>query len=326
MTTVPVQSLPSGLKAIVDIVGNVFEAHSAVLFLREPGPEAYRLQASFSLSDDVLSGALLAPGEGLVGWMIRNQQPLLITNFDKKRGRLGYYRSGAEQNVRAFMGCPLGQGGVGALCLDSKRTYSFSERDQKILNQFAQLAASMALEAGRRRREDVVLGYYRCLSALAALRERFTRWEVYLEHFLTLVARASGFEHCVLAVRGEDGTTYSLEGLSGAARTTAQATYPLGSGLVGWVFKNNAPVVRGSCASGTEGACQPLFAPEGDPISATSALCLPLLVHRRVRGVLCMASSRPMQIDDELREFANLVAGSLALFLENLYLKNRLTP
>lgn len=329
----------TGLSTITDIVGNVFEAHTAVLFLRR-GPKAYGVASAFSLSDHVAREAVLAPGEGLVGWILRNRKPLLITNFDKKRGILGYYRSGGESSVRAFMGSPLGDGAegesLGVLCLDSRRTYSFSERDQKILHQFAQLAHGLAMESQARKREDTSLNYYRCLCTLSALRDKFARWDVYLEHFLSLVSQATGFEHCCLAVRGEDGASYHLEGISGQSPgmwNSMQGTFPLGSGLVGWVFKHNQPVVRGadgaaapaSSGNGDAGG-QPLFGSGADCLSAASALCLPLPVHKRVRAVLCLASGQPMPVDEDLRTFAAMVAGNLAQFLENLYLKNRLTP
>jgi GAF domain-containing protein len=55
-----------------------------------------------------------------------------------------------------------------------------------------------------------------------------------------------------------------------------------------------------------------------------SVICLPLVVHKRTRGVLVLADENGRDIDGTLKRFAVTIADYLALFLENLYLKNRL--
>ena len=71
----------------------------------------------------------------LVDWIIRNRQQMLVPNFDQHKHKLGYYREGEEAGIKAFMGCPVPTGG--ALCVDSKRQYSFTDRDYKLLQLFA---------------------------------------------------------------------------------------------------------------------------------------------------------------------------------------------
>ena len=52
-------------------------------------------------------------------------------------------------------------------------------------------------------------------------------------------------------------------------------------------------------------------------------MALPLKVHKRCRGVLVFGDRESRVIDEELRVFASMAADYLALFLENLYLKNK---
>ena len=52
-------------------------------------------------------------------------------------------------------------------------------------------------------------------------------------------------------------------------------------------------------------------------------MAFPLKVHTRCRGVLVFGDRESRVISDEIRAFANMAADYLALFLENLYLRNK---
>jgi hypothetical protein len=52
-------------------------------------------------------------------------------------------------------------------------------------------------------------------------------------------------------------------------------------------------------------------------------MALPLKVHKRCRGVLVFGDRESRVVDEEIRVFASMTADYLALFLENLYLKNK---
>ena len=61
---------------LLNIVCNVFDSYSAVLFLPQGKKEQFHLAAHFSLGDRIRKEALIAPGQGLAGWIIRNREPL----------------------------------------------------------------------------------------------------------------------------------------------------------------------------------------------------------------------------------------------------------
>jgi transcriptional regulator with GAF, ATPase, and Fis domain len=317
------------LNQIVALVGSVFDAYSSVLFLadgdaaggQEPGP--CRVAAHFSLGDTLLADACVEPGKGVVGWILRNRAPLLINNFDQQQSHLGYYRGGEEGKIKAFMGCPLDQG-AGVICLDSKRTYSFSEKDQKLLHLFAQLVHSLNSQFSSAREGLCQSNHYAALQMIQGLRRRITRWSAFLESYLSLLAEASGFEYCFFAARDERGATYSLEGTTRSVFPGSQgdARFKIGTGLVGYVFKNGAPVYAGKQESSS--APSPLFGKDVKTPKMQSVVCLPLHVHRATRGVLGLASETPVPVTDDLKVFLNMASDHLALFLENLYLRSRL--
>ncbi len=307
---------------ILGLVCSVFDGYSAVLFLKDKRDD-YVLASSFSLGDSINPGTTIKPGAGLVGWIIRNQKPLLINKFDRNVGCLGYYPSEGESKIKAFMGVSL-PGASGVLCIDSKKTYSFSDKDQKILHQFAQLIEDVRTGIGRADHSVQSIDYYRYLSLVLNLRVKFPRWRVFLEKLLDVLVQATGFRHCFMAARDELGHGYFVEGTGGDFLPQVDFSvhkFNIDAGLVGWVFKYGTPVFSGE-QDGPAGLH--LFGKEFTQMNFKSVICLPLVVHRKTRGVLVLSDPDSIYINDETRVFVQMVGDYLALFLENLYLKSRI--
>ncbi len=310
----------ASLENLTQIVGNIFDAYSVAMFL--PRDESFALTASFSLGDSIAAGTKITPGQGLVGWIIRNRKPLLVRRFDQTRSFLGYYQQGEEERIKAFMGCPVPHLG-GALCVDSKTTHSFGEKDQKILSQFASLVSMIrgcGNETEYTRQTSCLFNY---LQMLPKLREKFPRWSSFLKHFLVLLAQSSAFPYCFLAVRDEWGKSYLLEGWNEKGFVDASCIhdkFKIGSGVVGWTFKHQQAVFTEDAVS-SEGVS--LFGRDVGP-QMKSVMCLPLVVHKKTRGVLVLADEEARDIDTTLKGFAGTIADYLALFLENLYFKNQI--
>jgi len=313
---------PDVFDRVLQLVCNVFDSYSAVLFL--PGPDGTcRLAAFFSLGDDVRQGMSLTPGQGLAGWIVKEKKPLLISNFDQKRGVLGYYAKGTEAEIRAFLGVPL-EGVAGALCLDSKKTLSFGDKDQKILSEFARLVSSLYLERDTLVERHLEVRLCQCLRQLSLLPRQFPNWTAYLGELLGLVSRATGFGHCFLAVRDDTAGVFTIEGASQMLFSPHQpqpANFPLGGGMIGWVFKNNAPVQ----AEDADTSAVRLFGAQASAPVFKSVACQPVLFSKRTRAVLVLACQDGEPIGDVLKDFARTVADQLALFLENLHLKAKLS-
>lgn len=306
----------------LQLVCNVFDSYSAVLFLPSGAGGECRLAAFFSLGDGVREGMTLAPGQGLAGWIVRERKPLLISNFDQKRGVLGYYSGNSESEIRAFLGVPL-DGVEGALCLDSKKVHSFGDKDQKILAEFARLVSSLYLERDALAEGQAEARLCRCLRQVSALPRLHVKWGAYLAALLDMVSRGTGFSHCLLAVRDDAACAFALEGVSQPLFSPAHpgpGSFPLGGGMIGWVFKNNAPVF----AEDSDTTAVRLFgAAAGAPVFKT-VICQPVHFSRKTRAVLVFASKEAEPLTDVHKDFARTIADQLALFLENLHLKARL--
>lgn len=305
---------------------SVLDAYSTVLFLTDSDlkkGEVFRLAGKFSLGDYIDPGAMIEPGKGLVGWIAKNSAPLLVPNFDQRKNHLGYYKENEETRIKAFMGCPL-PNGKGVLCVDSKRQYSFSEKDQKLLHMFAQLIAELSTSDGRGRTLDTIGKYYGALKDIYALRRRHSRWTDFLRGFLVLVTETTGCRYGVFCHNDAKTGEYVVEGETSPLIWKPRAQPPVFSvngGAIGWVCRNGEPLFSNAPGGMPESS---LFGRGVTTPQFQTVMALPLYVQRQTRGVLCLANEAPLLITDDMRDFARMCTEHLALFLENLYVKSRL--
>ncbi|MCL1939982.1 MAG: GAF domain-containing protein [Desulfovibrionaceae bacterium] len=317
---------------ILGILCSVLDAYSAVLFLPDrglPSPkeneegQPYYIASAFSLGNQLDYTAGIYEGRGLVGWILRNREPLLVANFDQRQNYLGYYTGNEEQSIKAFMGCAL-PFGDGALCVDSKRQYSFSEKDQKMLHLFADLIAHLQADDSGKEEQRLTLKYYAALRTIYALRHQYSRWTEFLRHFLDLMATITGFGYCILCTRDPGGESYSVEGENTPLMLKsgqAPPSFPMTHGVVGWVFRNSSQV----CSDGADGSPETMLVGKDMDIPPfQTVLALPLVIQRKTRGVLCLAHDLPQPISAATQDFVRMAVEHLSLFLENLYVKCRL--
>ena len=304
---------------ILNIICSVFEAYSAVLFLPEEDQENCTIVASFSLGDKLNFNAEIIPGQGLVGWIIRNHEILCIPNFDYYQSKLGYYLDHEEETIKAFMGAPLSCGG--ALCIDSKRQYAFSEKDNKILQLFAELIAQLRVDSGKKDFFEDIPRYFADLSVLQDLPYRYKRWSEFLSHFLQTLVSATGFDYAAFASVDEPDKTYVLENetLPLLLQDGRPIVFPMNNGVVGWVFKNEQPLI----SEGLDDAPPVIFGRIPEMSDFRAVVCLPIMVEKNTRAVLCLAHRSPRHIDESMRSFVHLAIGQLTAFLDNLYLRTK---
>ena len=305
---------------------SVLDAYSTVLFLAEPGPRSeplYRLAGKFSLGDFIDPLAVIEPGKGLVGWIAKNNSPLLVPNFDQRKSHLGYYKENEELRIKAFMGCSLPDG-KGVLCIDSKRQYSFSDKDQKLLHLFAQLIAEQSVNHGKGQVLSAIGQYYTAMKDIYTLRRRHSRWADFLHELLLLLVTTTGCDYGVFCHNDSVSGTYVVEGetLPLVCKPRLQPpAFSVNNGVIGWVFRNGESIFSNASGGMPESS---LFGRGVTTPQFQTVMALPLQIQRKTRGVLCLAKESPLDITGETREFVRMATEHLSLFLENLYLKCRL--
>ncbi len=307
---------------ILAIICSVFDAYSATLYLPHEDGRYYFLAATFSLGDSDTYCEELSAGMSLVGSVLRDNTPLVMMNFDKAVHRLGYYKNEEECGIKAFMGCPVPSGGV--LCVDSKKLYSFSDKDSKILQLFADLVSDRDPNDAYFSDSPSAAEYFACLGLVRSFRFKYKAWSTFLYNYLRTVAHAAHFDYCAFASLDPSEEYYVLEGESHPVllEKGKQRNFTLQSGMVGWVFRDEQQAIFSDGLSGTTNLS--LYGKEPGLPQFQAIICAPVLVNKTARGVLCFAHTKGKKMDNALQSFVHQCVDFLGLFLENLYLRSRL--
>jgi hypothetical protein len=302
---------------LLDAVRRVFGAHAAVLFMPET-PERFTVLAADCPDETVRTGAQAEAGKGLVGWILRHRQPLIVNDFDQRSSHLGYYEPRGENHITAFMGCPLDNGGV--LCVDAARPCEFNEEHMEGLTAMGFLFAQLPPVAADT--EDV-RRYFTRLERIQELRMQHTQWKTYLPAFLALLVEATRFDHVAFAARPDNSETYSIEAESASFLLVdgMSPQLPLAGSVTGWVFRHDMPVHTEGLNGATPKAA--LYGKVKGVPDFRSVVCLPVAVNRAPTAALCLGGLEPRPIPQAMRSFIRMATDELVQFLEALYLRHR---
>ena len=307
---------------LLNIICSVFEAYSAVLFLPNGEGGGYRLAVHHSLGNQINDDVVIQPGNGIVGWIIENQRELVIPNFNQHKNTLGYYRNAEEGDIKAFMGCPIPTGG--AICVDSKRQYQFTETDRKILGMFAEAIAQQTGKVGNQDKFIEIPRFFAYLGVIQDLRSRCHNWSEFIQAYLKTIRDATDFSYVAFASLFTPGETYLVESETGYSffhESVQPQTIPISNGIAGWVFRNEQPFI----SEGTESASvPPLFGKNSAILDFSTVMCHPIVINKNTQAILCLAHLEPIKLGESIRSFVIQAVDYLSLYLENMYFKTRL--
>ena len=302
------------LNDFLALVASTFDAHSVVFFQSNSENSHANLLAHFSMSDSIDKNAIIAQGKGLVGWVLRNKEPLLYNVAEYNQPNLGYYTDETEDYIRSFMGAPVPGGGV--LCMDSKKAHFFHENKQHLLHLFAKLIPQIQEIIKQSTCSDNVESYFRVLEQLADLKKRYSGWSSYLRKLLRILSVGCGFEYVAFASLSSKQNYYLVEGEYPPLLTEKEFSFS--GGIVGWVFRNEEVVQSDGKGSAPT---TPIFGKVDSFPAFCSSICLPIRVEKNTVAVLTLASTTPKDLNNELKLLTRLISEDLAQFLEVVSLR-----
>lgn len=295
--------LERDLFSLISLVSNVTEAYSACLFLENKRRGTFQLTSFHSLSPDIISDASIKSGQGFMGWVLENNSPLSINQFDKDTILVGYYSR--NEDIKSFMATPLpSKLTKGALAIDSKKQWSFTNKSQKILAGFAQQFAYLvdgALATAQRERRSVNVDVFSSyLSSLRACES-----EDQLLNAICLVPRELvPFDACFLVLRDEEAGVSRLVRTSGFGELFLEEEIPVShrASIAGYVLNKGEPLRLPDLKD------QPIFHPDEPTFGVRSIVAVPLAFGNEVIGVLGFTSNRRGQFPAAALRRAEVIA------------------
>jgi signal transduction protein with GAF and PtsI domain len=224
--------MPACFKHFVQLVANVFDSLTSALFVRDYQSDVLILLAWESLSPHIITECNIKVGQGFIGWVARERKRLHVTQFDRDTKTLGIYSR--DVGIKAFLAAPLPRG-EGVLMVDSKNRYFFSEKKQRILENFATIASDF-------------LSFWKGYNGLQ-LYHRWYKWHCELsgeiEHILTSLIKLLRLKNGLVAFYETDKNFFIVKATVGLPKKIMSENqyFDLKKGLVGWLLRHKKHLI-----------------------------------------------------------------------------------
>lgn len=187
------------IQDVIDLISNVMEAFTAAVFIWNETENVLKLYGFQSFSKNIIKDSQIGPGEGFVGWVFREQKNLLVKNFDRSTTTLKFYNF--DEGIKSFLAVPLPEK-KGVLCVDSKKSYSFTEEKEKIFFQFASIIWSVFVSE-----EEIINGaiYKKFISISSIIDDIIVKSDdstVLIKDVLNIILRNSNAKNVFFVVPG----------------------------------------------------------------------------------------------------------------------------
>ncbi len=272
------------LSHLIDLIGNVADAHTAALF----GLKGDKLvmREHFTLSRHLDHTVTIKIGEGPIGLAAETRKPQLIENLDSDIG--GIYKKPEE--LKGFLAVPVfTEELLGVLVIDTKESYQISIKLQKILSNFAeQIAWHLQQEKHTPALKDASLPDLQELTSYCRFLAESPNRSSVADRLTQIPASIISFKSIAVIWFEENQQEGRIIGHRGFTHDLSETLVHFGKGLVGSCAKNRSPLLlRFNPDRKTI-----LFSEDEKPEDLLSAAALPILLNETLYGVLLVGSEQ----------------------------------
>jgi diguanylate cyclase (GGDEF)-like protein len=137
-------NLKETIDQVMEHVGNIFAPYNWSLLLRNHNTGDLKFYSVVGEASESLSGQIVKKGQGIVGWIAENGQPIIIEDVTKDKRFDSSFDSMSGFQTKSIIGVPLKSGGkvFGVIELINKLDGTlFTALDLKLLTTIADFAA-----------------------------------------------------------------------------------------------------------------------------------------------------------------------------------------
>ena len=255
----------------------------------------------------------MAADAGIVGWMRRSKQPLLVRDFQQDMESLPAHPSYNNENPpRSAVFVPLiaGHEVIGTMAIQSFTPAAFSEDDLRLLSVIGNEAA-MAIEKARlyataqRRARQLTLvdDVSKKVAAILELEELFTQ-------VVRLIQETFGYYHVGIFTLHPDSKELTFEASTNPDLRQTCVNLAMGQGIIGWVAQEGQPLLVNDVSTESR------FLYDQAWPHTRAELAVPLKVEERVLGVLDVQSNKTGAFSEDDLFILQTLAAQVAIAIE----------
>jgi diguanylate cyclase (GGDEF)-like protein len=311
--------------ACITLVRMKFNSHTVAVFFpdffRDDSKE-YKLQRHWSRSDFVKPGAIILPGQGVLGALLKDGLKTLHLREILSDSATLYYYNG-DAGVRSLIACPIPAGSAecGIMVADSTEINAFTDEHMTFLTTTTALlgqAVSLAYLNNAHSLE------HRRLAEVSNIEKDFFRHLTVgsiLETLAQIVPLALPCERITISMRSDDGTSAVIRRVHGIATDKLlDAQFSLSEkSLASILYAKNLSLSRNFAADRYEVRH---FEKEPHYDDFASFLAVPLGVDDCI-GMVFIESLNPDAFSETQRDFLSRIATSAGLALERVLLMEK---
>ena len=129
------------LKEIVKIASEVTKADSVLVYTLDAKAQELLLRASKNPHADLIRKIKMKVGEGITGWVAKNEKPVAIPRGARRDARFKLFRSLPEDKFEAFLSVPIinKRGVVGVINVQHEKSHKHTETEINLLSAMGKL-------------------------------------------------------------------------------------------------------------------------------------------------------------------------------------------
>jgi len=293
------------LDRMLDAIRRTLRFETFEFILLDPATGMLHTEASYGFPPDV--GLADFPlGQGVVGWVAEQRQPLLVPDV-----RLEPRYIGVSPRTRSELAAPLTVGDrvIGVMNVESLHVNHFTHDDVRLLQTLAGQLAVIIENARLHREMQRRLNEVSTVYAFAQQMSTSLNMNEVLDSIVSSLKRLLGCRSVNIWLLASDGQTLEIALASGLKEKWKQAArLKLGEGIAGQVAATGKPIYVPDTH-----AIEFIFF---DPI-VRSLLCVPMVVRERVIGALAIDKDVPNAFTPDDERVLTIAAAQASVALEN---------
>ncbi len=236
-------------------------------------------EATAGLKREVTGEVCFNMGEGVVGWVAKELQPLAVENI-KNEPRLKDMPLAKAGDFLSTLAVPIlrDNKAVGVITLQTREPYTYSQKEINLLTIISHNISAAIHNAMLYRNIKTQLDEVKIIHEIGKALTSILSMEKLLPYICEEVSKLFNARSCILRLL--DADNLQIEASYGLSDKVKQAmNLRLGEGIAGWVAQTGNPLLVDDVSKMPENLRVPV-------IEATSVICVPIKIGERVIGTL----------------------------------------
>lgn len=304
------------LHEVVQVVNDMTKADSVFVYLFDEKKENLVLMASKTPHKKELGKINLRVGEGVAGWVVRENKPVAIEKNAYNDPRFKYFDVLPEDKYEALLSIPIDykQKPIGVVNIQHKKSHEYAPATMNLISIIAKQMGGV-IEHARLYEETRTKALQ--FDSLAKVSRSITS-EGYLDEILNLIvvvtAEMLNSKICSIMILNEEKNELVIRATQSLSEDyRKKPNVKVGSSISGEVLRSQKPLAIYDVREESRYGFRDLARKEG----LTSMLSVPMVVREKAIGIINIYMKTPHHFTKEETDVLQMVANQAAVAIEN---------